>query len=409
MDLADVVTLQRGITAPRFQLATQLVNQPDLPERSFSLITADGRSLDLIASSINIAEEWFKCLNFLIFDIYTIREDLYKVWCLIVTGEGIKEEVDDLDILDEIIDDSIKEDLISIRNFALYWNTIQDPRFPPHHILQDIDKCLPGLRVTCEYFTFQAFFCLISSFENNAFDPCRLQVYQEMTHPLSHYFINSSDHINVISKAISSEDYLFSYQTDLVNGCRAIELHCWDGINSPIVSSYVRHCNDPLSSTSTVEVSLEKVLEVIQKYAFVTSPYPLFLFIENHCSLHIQEMIAYYLLATFGDKIVPANEISYGSDDFGRYLPSPNDLYEKVIVVISDTRHNYKTPLEEDMLDKKSLRPISSQLLSYGEDEIKSEINHQRDSLPQVQSTSTMGMGEVKVILHTILTMIIIL
>jgi hypothetical protein len=315
----------------------------------------------------------------LIFDIYILREDLWKVWALMVIGEGIKDEVDDLEILDEILEDSIKEDLMPIRNFVTSWTAIQDPRFPSRRILKDIDACLPGFRATCEYFTFQTFFCLMTSNENTAFDPCRSdEVYQDMTQPLSHYFIHSSDHLNVISQATCAEDYLASYRNDLRNGCRAIELHCWDGPTTPMVTSYIKpHLEDheklssPSSSSSVVsiEIPLEEVLDVIKKSAFVTSPYPLILFIENHCSLPKQEMIAYYVMAAFGDKLVPANEIAYGSDTFGRHLPSPEDLFEKVILVISDNRHRYTTTTacgvyDEEIFKQKSIRPVSPVVIS---------------------------------------------
>jgi hypothetical protein len=405
VDLADVVTLHHGTKAPHFhQLSARLRSEPNIEERSFSLLTGDGRSLDLIAPSEDIAHEWYRCLNFLIFDIYILREDLWKVWALMVIGEGIKDEVDDLDILDEILEDSIKEDLISIRNFASLWTSIQDPRFPSRRILRDIDACLPGLRATSEYFTFQAFFCLMTSQENTAFDPCRRdEVYQDMTQPLSHYFIHSSDHLNVISHATCAEDYLSSYRTDLRNGCRAIELHCWDGDTVPVVTSYIKPPVDPesleeeegtslsVAAVEPIEIPLVDVLSEIKKHAFVTSPYPLLLFIENHCSLTMQEMIAYYVLATFGDHLVPANEIAYGSDSSGRHLPSPEDLFEKVILVISDNRHRYTTTtadFDEEIFKQKSILPVSPVIVSAISPKKISSVNGYEDKTAATVETA---------------------
>lgn len=388
-----MVTLHYGHVAPRFQHASRhLLSQPNIEQRSFSLLTSDGRSLDLIASTVELAEDWIRCLHFLIFDLYVLREDLYKMWCLMVTGEGIKEEIDDLDIMGEIMEEDIKEDLMSIRNFVSYWTFIQDPRYPPRHILREIDQCLPGLRSTCEYFTFQAFFCLVTSLNNSAYDLSRVgKVYQDMTRPLSHYFIHSSDHLNIISQAKTSEDYLSAYRSDLENGCRGIELHCWDGKDTPVVTSYLRSslsASSEASAPSTsvpIEIPLEDILTVIKSHAFVASPYPLLLFIENHCSLRMQEMIAYYALAVFGEQLVPANEISYGSDDTGRHLPSPEDLYEKVILVLSDHRHSFATALDDGILKQKALRPISAQILTNndkdGTEETKNAQNQARLSI----------------------------
>jgi hypothetical protein len=398
VDLALVTTLHRGQMTPRFlHTSRHLLSQPNIEQRSFSLLTSDGRSLDLIAPSVEIAEEWIRCLQFLIFDIYVLREDLYKIWCLMVTGEGIKEQIDDLDIMGEIMEQDIKEDLMSIRNFVSYWTSLQDPRYPPRRILRDIDQCLPGLRVTCEYFTFQAFFCLMTSHINSGYDLSRVdKVYQDMTQPLSHYFIHSSDHLNIISHAKTTEDYLSSYRSDLENGCRGIELHCWDGKDTPVVTSYLQAAPTSSSSTSSpssvsqapIEVPLEEVLKVIKTYAFVTSPYPLVLFIENHCTLRMQEMIAYYVLALLGEHLVPANEIAYGSDDTGRHLPSPEDLYEKVILVLSDHRHSFSTVLDDGILKQKTLRPISAQILSTAHSSNASKNGEEESKSTQSQQLS---------------------
>lgn len=225
--------------------------------------------------------------------------------------------------------------------------------------------------------TFQAFFCLFTAYENSAFDYSRLNIYHDMSHPLSHYFIHSSDHSNLISNANSPQDYLLSYQKDLENGCKAIEIHCWDGEKYPIVASYINP-SDSLS-LSKYELPLEKVLETIKEFAFITSPYPLILLIENHCSLKMQEIIAYYLLAAFGEILVPANEIAYGSDDTERYLPSPTDLCGKVILILSDQKHKYSTLLSEENINMKSQRPIVSEIIPNPHIHDKSESDSESD------------------------------
>ncbi len=66
------------------------------------------------------------------------------------------------------------------------------------------------------------------------------------------------------------------------------------------------------------------MVQTIKEYAFLTSEYPLILFIENHCNLAQQTVIAREFKAQFGDKLVM--ELPEGS------FPSPEQLKYHVIV-----------------------------------------------------------------------------
>ncbi len=102
-------------------------------------------------------------------------------------------------------------------------------------------------------------------------------------------------------------------------GCRSVELDVWEGPdNEPVI--YTGH-------TMTSHIVFRSVIDIINKYAFVASEFPLILCLENHCSLKQQKVMFQHLKKILGDKIHvdPPN-----LED--NYLPSPSDLKGKIIL-----------------------------------------------------------------------------
>uniref|UniRef100_A0A4W5JKC3 Phosphoinositide phospholipase C n=1 Tax=Hucho hucho TaxID=62062 RepID=A0A4W5JKC3_9TELE len=161
------------------------------------------------------------------------------------------------------------------------------------------------------YMTPNGFTMYMLSKENNVFDPDHARVYQDMTRSLAHYFISSSHNTYLTSDQVTGYSSTEAYIRALNQGCRCVELDCWDGDKGePVI--YHGH-------TLTSKVPFTEVIETIAEYAFKASPYPLILSLENHCSVEQQAVMARHLRSILGDKLLtkPLNEQQLQS------LPSP--------------------------------------------------------------------------------------
>ena len=78
----------------------------------------------------------------------------------------------------------------------------------------------------------------------------------------------------------------------------------------------------------TSKITFQAVIQTIAKYAFVSSPFPLILSLENHCSFNQQIQMAKILREYLGDSLLLA---PLTDSEFDR-LPSPNALQNKIIV-----------------------------------------------------------------------------
>lgn len=156
--------------------------------------------------------------------------------------------------------------------------------------------------------------------ENDVFNPDHARVYQDMTHPLAHYFISTSHNTYLTKDQVTGDSSTEPYIRALNQGCRCVELDCWDGDKGePVI--YHGH-------TLTSKVPFEMVIETIAQYAFKASPYPLILSLENHCSVEQQAVMARHLRTILGSRLLSQPL----SDQALKDLPSPEDLKGRILV-----------------------------------------------------------------------------
>ncbi|KAM4770806.1 1-phosphatidylinositol 4,5-bisphosphate phosphodiesterase eta-1 isoform 1-T1 [Rhinophrynus dorsalis] len=166
----------------------------------------------------------------------------------------------------------------------------------------------------------EGFTSFMRSPAGDIFNPLHCEIYQDMDQPLCNYYIASSHNTYLTGDQLLSQSKVDMYAWVLQDGCRCIEVDCWDG---PDGEPVVHH-----GYTLTSKIPFKDVVETINKHAFVKNEYPVILSIENHCNIQQQRKIAQYLKDIFEDKLdlssVPLGE--------SKQLPSPQSLKGKILV-----------------------------------------------------------------------------
>ena len=124
---------------------------------------------------------------------------------------------------------------------------------------------------------------------NNVFNKEKILRNQDMDHPMTDYYVNSSHNTYLDGNQIIGNSSIGMYPYVLDNGTRFVDLDTFDNReeeNEPVIT----HWHFPVSSIPFKDTLI----------AFQKNDYPVVLSLENHCGDVCQEKMQNYFLSIIG-------------------------------------------------------------------------------------------------------------
>jgi hypothetical protein len=226
----------------------------------------------------------------------------------------------------QTISKEVLSESVSVHDFMNFWLNYQKHHLTESDATDMIREVMSGQDSSAPaLLSYGGFLTIMTGTGNNVYDHESIRLHEsQLTNPLSHYFIASSHNTYLSGNQLSGESAVDRYVDTLSNGCRCVELDCWDGEAGPCL----KH-----GGTLTTKVLFADVIQAIKDFAFrmndknEVNEMPVILSLENHCSWEQQKMMADILRHILGDMIqLPSTGIVDGQ------LPSPLELRRKILI-----------------------------------------------------------------------------
>jgi len=211
---------------------------------------------------------------------------------------------------------------------------------------------------------------------NGPLDNKHETVYQDLTQPYTHYFIASSHNTYLEGDQLKGKSSVNAYRSALERGCRCVELDCWDPPSDAEVDEPIIYHGFTLTS----RILFKDVIACIRDYAFKTTPFPLILSIENHCSKKYQRIMAKHM-STILKEFLPDPFFKTKPD----VLPSPEDLKFKILIKAKQAK-NFKWTEKVEITDAK---PKSSKKQKSKTNQIEAELSSDGEASTDDDSLSS--------------------
>ncbi|CAH2058661.1 unnamed protein product [Thlaspi arvense] len=216
--------------------------------------------------------------------------------------------------------------------------------------------------------------------------PITPHVHQDMTAPLSHYFIYTGHNSYLTGNQLSSDCSEVPVIKALQRGVRVIELDLWP--NSTGTDINVLH-----GRTLTTPVPLIKCLKSIRDYAFSSSPYPVIITLEDHLTADLQARVAEMATQIFGQMLY------YPESDSLEEFPSPASLLHRIIIstkppkeylesrnpIVKQKDNSNASPSSEDETSGTDEIQTLESMLSYDDYENKSDSDQEEEEASEEQ------------------------
>ena len=208
-----------------------------------------------------------------------------------------------------------KEDVASDPN---YWVSVFD-RFVRKSRSRGQIAPEPGTGENVSRMGLEAFTSFLTSSWNGVYASRAPQ--SRFDRPLNEYFISSSHNTYLLGRQVAGASSTEAYISALSQGCRCVEIDCWDGADGRPIVSHGR--------TMTTSVLFADCITVINRYAFITTDFPLILSLEVHCNPEQQLAMVKIMKDAFKNQLVLEPLLT---NVF--VLPSPEELKGRILVKV---------------------------------------------------------------------------